>query len=62
MKPPEDRPVKLTVYLSHEAKNNLDELRLRSLDKRGRRPSASEIIEALVNAALPDEKIPYPSL
>jgi hypothetical protein len=58
----EPRPAKLTIQLSRAAKNKLEELRLRSLDKRGRKPSASEVIEALVNAALADEKVPYPAL
>jgi hypothetical protein len=58
----EPRPVKLTIRLSREAKNNLEALRLRALDKRGRKPTASEVIEALVTAALADEKIPYPAL
>jgi hypothetical protein len=58
----EPRPAKLKIQLSRVAKNNLEELRLRSLDKRGRKPSASEVIEALLNAALAEEKIPYPAL
>jgi hypothetical protein len=62
MKASEDRPVKLTIHLSREGKNKLEELRLRALDKHSGKPSASEIIEALVSAALADEKIPYPTL
>jgi hypothetical protein len=57
----EPRPAKLTIRLSRSAKNNLEELRLRSLDKRGRMPSTSEIIEALLNTALENEKVPYPA-
>jgi hypothetical protein len=61
MKSSEPRRVKVTIRLSREAKNRLEELRLRSLDKRGRTPSTSEIIEALVSAALANEKVPYPA-
>jgi hypothetical protein len=50
------------IELSPTAKTNLEKLQSHSLDKRGRQPAASEIIERLINAAavnVPDE--PYPS-
>ncbi|HWO42027.1 MAG TPA: hypothetical protein VNO43_09510 [Candidatus Eisenbacteria bacterium] len=51
---------KLTIFLSEEAKENLELLRLKSLDRRGRKPTGSEIIEDLLLAALEGEKVPYP--
>jgi len=50
------------IELSPTAKANLEKLQSHSLDKRGRQPAASEIIERLINAAavnVPDA--PYPS-
>jgi hypothetical protein len=52
--------VTLTVHLSRDAKRRLEELRVRSLDKNGIKPTPSEIIEELIHAALSREKIPYP--
>lgn len=45
-------PAKMVLYLSGDAKENLEALRLLSLDKQGRKPKNSEIIETLINAAL----------
>jgi hypothetical protein len=53
--------VKLLVSISDEAKENLEELRLRSLAKNGRKPGRSEIVNKLLTAALQKEKIPYPN-
>lgn len=53
-------PQQVTLYLSDEAKKNLEFLRLKFLDKQGRKPSGSQIIERLLNAAVADEKVPYP--
>jgi hypothetical protein len=50
------------IELSPTAKANLEKLQSHSLDKRGREPAASQIIERLINAAavnVPDA--PYPS-
>jgi hypothetical protein len=56
------RRVRTTVYLSPEAKEVLYQLRLRSLDKRGQKPAASQIIEGLLKEALNEHKAtPYPS-
>jgi hypothetical protein len=39
----------------------LEGLRLRSLDKQGRKPDASAIIEQLLQTTLPaEEAVPYP--
>jgi len=51
---------KLTICLSAEAMENLELLRLKSLDRQGRKPSGSEIIEDLLLAAVEREKVPYP--
>lgn len=53
--------VRLLVYISGEAKENLEELRLRSLDRKGRKPDRSEIVDKLLTAALYKGKVPYPS-
>jgi hypothetical protein len=54
------KTVRLLVYISASAKKNLEELRLRSLDKNGRKPDRSEIVDQLLTAALKKEKTPYP--
>ena len=49
------------IVLSHEAKTNLKKLQLLSLDRQGRQPEPSQVIEKLINAAVisgPD--VPYP--
>jgi hypothetical protein len=49
------------IKLSPEAKSNLKKLQLLSLDRQGRQPGPSQIIEKLINAAVvsgPDA--PYP--
>jgi len=48
------RRVKMSLYLSPTAKENLEKLRLKSLDKRGRKPAESQIIEDLINTAAKD--------
>jgi hypothetical protein len=51
----------LLIELSTTAKTNLKKLQLRSLDRQGRQPDTSQIIEKLINAAAvsgPDA--PYP--
>ena len=51
----------LLIELSPTAKTNLKKLQLRSLDRQGRQPDPSQIIEKLINAAAvsaPDA--PYP--
>lgn len=58
---PQAADVEITVYLSREAKKNLEWLRLRLLDKRGRKPSGSQIIESLLEAAVGPEGVPYPA-
>jgi hypothetical protein len=56
------RRKKITLYLSQKAKENLEKLRLKSLDKRGRKPAESQIIENLINsAAKSDPDVPYPA-
>jgi hypothetical protein len=56
------RRTKLILHLSREAKQNLEKLRLKSLDKRGRKPGESQIIEELINTALKNEpEAPYPA-
>ena len=49
------------IVLSPEAKTNLKKLQLLSLDRQGRQPDPSQVIEKLINAAVisgPDA--PYP--
>jgi hypothetical protein len=51
----------MLIELSPKAIANLEKLQLNSLDKQGRQPAASEVIERLINAAAvnrPDA--PYP--
>jgi hypothetical protein len=51
----------MLIELSPTAIANLEKLQLVSLDKQGRQPAASEVIERLINAAAvngPDA--PYP--
>jgi hypothetical protein len=51
----------MLIELSPKALANLEQLQLHSLDKQGRQPAPSEIIEKLINAAAvngPDA--PYP--
>ena len=52
--------VRLAIHLSRDAKRELEELRVRSLDKKGIKPTHSEIIEELIHEALSKEEIPYP--
>jgi hypothetical protein len=53
--------VKLTVYLSDEASDNLELLKFKKLDRSGRKPTGSRIIEGLLKTALKNESIPpYP--
>jgi len=55
------RRIKMTVYLSHEANQNLERLKFKKLDKNGKKPTGSRIIEGLLKTALKNEKIPpYP--
>ena len=55
------QPVKMAVWLSLEAKKALEQLRLRYLDKEGRRPTGSQVIESLLKAVVANEKVPYPA-
>ena len=56
------RRTKIILRLSQEAKENLEKLRLKSLDRQGRKPAASQIIEGLINAAAESEpEAPYPN-
>jgi hypothetical protein len=50
----------MAVYLSREAKNNLELLRLRHLDNQGRKPTGTQVIEGLLKAAVAHEKVPVP--
>ncbi|MGH7766127.1 MAG: hypothetical protein ACREQP_01625 [Candidatus Binatia bacterium] len=51
----------MTVYLSQEASNNLEQLKFRKLDRSGKKPTGSRIIEGLLKMALKNERIPpYP--
>jgi hypothetical protein len=53
--------LKLTVYLSREAADNLEQLGFKLLDRKGNKPTGSQIIEALLRTALKNEQIPaYP--
>jgi hypothetical protein len=54
------RVIKISIQLSGEAKKNLEFLRLKFLDKQGRKPTQSQVIERLLNAAVANEKVPYP--
>jgi hypothetical protein len=52
---------KMTVYLSQDASNNLERLKFKKLDKNGKRPTGSRVIEELLRTALKNERIPpYP--
>jgi hypothetical protein len=42
----------LAITLSVEARSSLEQLRLRLLDKRGKKPTPSEVIEGLIKAAI----------
>ncbi len=54
--------VKLTVYLSREATEYLEHLRFKRLDRKGNKPTGSEVIEGLLRTALKNERIPaYPA-
>ena len=56
------RRTKIILRLSPEAKENLEKLRLKSLDRQGRKPAAWQIIEGLINAAAKSEpEAPYPN-
>jgi hypothetical protein len=58
----EPRRTKIVLRLSQETKANLEKLRLKSLDRQGRKPAASQIIEGLINAAAKSEpEAPYPN-
>ena len=49
------------LQLSAQAEENLEKLRLKSLDQRGEMPNVSELIERLINQALKNEpELPYP--
>src|SRR5262245_52068267 len=51
----------ITIELSAEARENLAKLQLKSLDRDGRSPKASQVIERLINAAADSEPdLPYP--
>jgi hypothetical protein len=50
----------LAITLSEEARNNLEQLRLRLLDRKGIKPTPSQVIEGLIKAALEKETVPYP--
>ncbi|HEY3303152.1 MAG TPA: hypothetical protein VGL70_06410 [Candidatus Binatia bacterium] len=52
------RRVKMTVYLSQEASQNLERLKFKKLDKDGKKPTGSRIIEGLLKTALKNERIP----
>ena len=53
--------IKMTIYLTPEAKRNLEQLQFKLLDNQGRKPTASQIVEGLLKRALKGEKIPtYP--
>jgi len=58
----QDQPAQsVLIKLSPEAQTNLKKLQLLSLDRQGRQPAPSQVIEKLINAAVvsrPDE--PYP--
>jgi hypothetical protein len=61
-RPNEPKRSKIVVGLSQEAKANLEKLRLKSLDRQGRKPAAWQIIEELINAAAKSEpEAPYPN-
>ncbi|MGH7846451.1 MAG: hypothetical protein ACREQW_14945 [Candidatus Binatia bacterium] len=49
---------KLTITLSEEAKIILEQLRLRLLGRDGKKPTPSEVLEALLKAALERESVP----
>ncbi|HEU4344828.1 MAG TPA: hypothetical protein VFU31_25035 [Candidatus Binatia bacterium] len=50
----------MAIRLSADAKRDLEELRVRSLDKDGRKPTPSQIVERLIETALRNETVPYP--
>jgi hypothetical protein len=54
------RREKLTITLSAEAKATLEQLRIRLLDRDGKTPTPSEVIEGLLKATLEKESVPYP--
>ena len=59
--PNRDESEPVTIELSAAAKANLEKLQLRSLDKQGRQPGRSQIIEWLINtAAIREPDAPYP--
>jgi hypothetical protein len=52
----------LVLRLSRRAKDNLQILQLKFLDRKGRQPNASEVIERLINEAAGSEPdVPYPA-
>jgi len=52
---------KVKLQLSAQAEENLEKLRLKSLNQRGEMPNVSELIERLINKALKNEReLPYP--
>jgi hypothetical protein len=59
MKTASPRREKLTITLSAEAKATLEQLRIR-LDRDGKTPTPSEVIEGLLKATLERESVPYP--
>jgi hypothetical protein len=59
--PNREKQFKITLYLSQQAKENLEKLRLKLLDKQGRKPADSQIVEGLLRAAFKNEvETPYP--
>ena len=52
----------LVLRLSRRAKQNLEILQLKFLDRKGRQPNPSQVIERLINKAASSESdIPYPA-
>ncbi|MBI4524000.1 MAG: hypothetical protein HY695_09345 [Deltaproteobacteria bacterium] len=59
----DSRQIKLTLYVTPKTIENLERLRLKALDRNGKRPAKSTLIESLINRAMAahkEEKIPYP--
>jgi len=58
----QEQSKRLVIELSVGARKNLAKLQLRSLDRDGRQPQASQVIERLINAAAEAEPdVPYPT-
>jgi hypothetical protein len=57
-----EKQLEIALSLSQEAKENLEKLRVKFLDRQGREPSDSQIIERLLRAAVESEiDAPYPN-